>query len=171
MGARGIVFGHFCLLRRDERAKYSATASAMLTSEIWTRPAPAGGSAHRSSSSSSCSSTSSSEKAKPDLRPITDEELPCLRLCEAATRGDSDECTRLLDSGTVKDINWRRPEDGNTAMHLAAEESHVNVVSVLLTRGADVEITNDFLLTPFALATPGGVTEKLLGEVTKPLDE
>merc|ERR1712060_258701 len=110
-------------------------------------------------------------KAKPEPREVTEEELPCLRLCEAASKGDVEECKRLLDSGTVQDVNWQRPEDGNTAMHIAAEESQLGVVSLLLTRGANVEITNDFLLRPHALAAHGGATEKLLDEVTKPLGE
>mmetsp|Transcript_45643 Transcript_45643/g.145680 ORF Transcript_45643/g.145680 Transcript_45643/m.145680 type:complete len:289 (+) Transcript_45643:77-943(+) len=128
-----------------------------------------------SSSSSSSSSSGHVEHHKGGkvsaARVLTRDELPCQQLCDSASRGDAEECRRLLETGDVVDVNWQRPEDGNTALHLAAEESHMPVVRALLAAGANAEVMNHFLLTPFALATPGGEVERLLGQLTKPLSE
>lgn len=103
-------------------------------------------------------------------RELKEEELPCKELCDCAARGDAEACKRLLDSGDILDVNWKRPEDGNTALHVAAEEGHAKVARVLLAAGASPEVTNDFLLTPFVLAEKGGQAERVLSKVTRPLD-
>merc|ERR1712129_473467 len=100
-----------------------------------------------------------------------EDELPCQQLGNAALSGDAEECQRLLESGTVKDVNWKRPDDGNTALHLAAEEGHMQVVKLLLAAGADPEKTNSFFLTAFAIAPQGSRVEALLAGLTKPLGE
>eukprot|EP00434_Breviolum_minutum_P012687 symbB.v1.2.011185.t1/scaffold714.1/size170141/2 len=83
--------------------------------------------------------------------------------------GDAENMMRLLQGGA--DVNWKRPKDGNTALHLAAEMGHTEAVQLLLASRADPEIHNDFALSPFALAQHDSAVEKLLAEVTKPLGE
>lgn len=155
--------------RENEKARREAEEKAVASQRK--------GAARRESASSSSSSSSSDGMdylgrviTKKEPRPITDEELPCLQLCSCAVSGDVDGCKKLLDSGTVKDINWKRPEDGNTALHLAADADHLPVVKLLAASGASPEAVNDFFLRPFNLAKKGGTVEKLLEEITKPLD-
>jgi len=127
----------------------------------------------RQGSSPSSSSSSSSGKWEQGGGPyeVSEEDRPSQQLCDLACQGDADACHGLLEAGAVRDINWRRPKDGNTALHLASEEGHVHIVKVLLAAGADPEVTNDFMLKPFALAQHGGETEQLLRRVTKPLGD
>eukprot|EP00438_Fugacium_kawagutii_P009615 Skav215641 [mRNA] locus=scaffold736:276555:277842:- [translate_table: standard] len=70
---------------------------------------------------------------------------------------------RLLQGGA--DVNWKRPKDGNTALHLAAEMGHLEVVQLLLAARADPESHNDFALSPFALAQHDSTVETLLAQV------
>mmetsp|Transcript_56943 Transcript_56943/g.101935 ORF Transcript_56943/g.101935 Transcript_56943/m.101935 type:complete len:161 (-) Transcript_56943:248-730(-) len=103
------------------------------------------------------------------LRP--EEEAACEELCASAERGDVEVCQRLLGDGSIKDVNWRRPSDGNSALHLAAEEGHCVAVQVLIAAGACSQVTNNFGLTPIALADRGSEVYRLLDETTKPHGE
>ena len=50
-------------------------------------------------------------------------------------------------------LNNRHPErDGNTALHVATENDQPTIIRILLEAGADSEISNEFGLTPLALA-------------------
>lgn len=159
--------------RREARreAEEKARKEAILARATTPRAASSSSSSSSSSEEGGYTVSGSTKKKKEEPRAIREDEIPSMRLCEAAARGDTVECKKLIASGTLQDINWQRPEDGNTALHLAAEDSHLNAVSLLLTHGANPEVTNDFLLRPHALATPGGATEKMLEEFTKPLGE
>eukprot|EP00929_Paragymnodinium_shiwhaense_P078200 TRINITY_DN40493_c0_g1_i1.p1 TRINITY_DN40493_c0_g1~~TRINITY_DN40493_c0_g1_i1.p1 ORF type:complete len:310 (+),score=109.40 TRINITY_DN40493_c0_g1_i1:97-1026(+) len=106
---------------------------------------------------------------KKEARPLTEEEIPNKELCDAAKNGDAQELKRLLDAGTVKDVNWGRPEDGNTALHIAAEEGHSDLVKQLLTKGASVDILNDFGLKAVCLAEKGTKAHRILDKLTAPL--
>ncbi|OLP95225.1 Protein unc-45-like A [Symbiodinium microadriaticum] len=73
--------------------------------------------------------------------------------------------------GGWADVNWRRPKDGNAALHLAAEWGHLEVVQLLLDSRADPELHNNYSMSPFALAAHGSDVENLLAKVTRPLAE
>merc|ERR1712232_1233394 len=101
------------------------------------KPVPAKATVDSDSDSSSSSSDCGRDPRnqyfkKKEPRPLTEEEIPNKELCDAVRSGDKKELERLLESGVVKNVNWRRPEDGNTALHVAAEEGHGAVVRALL---------------------------------------
>jgi hypothetical protein len=130
----------------------------------------------RRDSSSSSSSQSSVEKAgnltsypmaKKAARTLTEADEPYQELCAAALNGNVDECTRLLESGSISDLEWQTPEDGNTALHLAADAGHEPVVKILLEATANPIATNDFDLKPFHLAAPGTPVYQLLLKITR----
>ncbi|CAK0882688.1 unnamed protein product, partial [Prorocentrum cordatum] len=95
---------------------------------------------------------------------------PCQELCEFASRGDLDGCRLLLRGGRVEDLNWRRPSDGNSALHLAAEEGHETVVRLLVAAGASPETKNAFGLKPIALVAPDTEVYKMLDVLTAPME-
>lgn len=158
--------------KQQEAAETKAKAKAAA-------PPPSRRSASNSSSSSSSSDSSREGDwggqrrggRKKEVRAVTEEELPMQQLGQLAQRGDLEACSELLGSGRVANVNWKRPKDGNTALHLAADAGHVSVVEVLLAGKADPESSNDFLLSPFALAAHGSETERLLKKLTKPLGD
>mmetsp|Transcript_42543 Transcript_42543/g.97523 ORF Transcript_42543/g.97523 Transcript_42543/m.97523 type:complete len:144 (-) Transcript_42543:71-502(-) len=98
-------------------------------------------------------------------REVSKEEM----LCRAALSGDTTECMRLLSS--IKDVNWRRPGDGNSALHLAAETGHAAVVRALMAAGASSEIMNNYGLKPIALVDLGTEVYRLLDGVTSLLPD
>ena len=133
-----------------------------------------------SAASSRSSSLDSEASSRKPVREVREEELPSQELCIRASEGDVSEMRRLLQKA---EVNWKRPRDGNTALHLAAEMEHLEVlhralkelrtqaVQLLLEHRADPESCNHFALSAFALAQHGGAVEKLLAQVTKPLGE
>jgi len=84
-------------------------------------------------------------------------------LYEAAGHGDAARVTTLLDGGT--DVNGRT-ESGSYALNNAAVENAVDVMRILLDRGADPNVQNSQGDTPLICATKyaGGnpATVKLL---------
>jgi len=126
----------------------------------------------RSSSSSESSSEDDRYKAsfrapKKSFRVLTDADAPNQELCAAALSGDLDECTRLLESGSIADLNWKTPEEGNTALHVAADADHEPIVRALLDAKANTAEVNDFGLNPFCLAARGTEAYKLLLRSTR----
>mmetsp|Transcript_71011 Transcript_71011/g.148537 ORF Transcript_71011/g.148537 Transcript_71011/m.148537 type:complete len:142 (+) Transcript_71011:140-565(+) len=126
------------------------------------------------SSSSDCSTDSDGQprprrrpKQKKPMRAVTAEEKVNEELTEAAARNDKVAVERLLGSNLVKDINWRRPGDGNSALHLAAAEGYLEVVQCLLDARADPELHNDFGLKPVSLAEAGTKVFELLDGLTE----
>merc|ERR1712151_1336726 len=101
---------------------------------------------------------------------IAEEDRPCQELCESAVSGDAARCEKLLTDG-VRDVNWQRPTDGNSALHLAAEEGHEPVVRALVAAKADPELTNGFGLKPISLVAGGTDIYNLLLRITRPVDE
>merc|ERR1719426_64561 len=87
-------------------------------------------------------------------REVTEEERPSADLCECTEHGTLEEVDSILESGEVKDLNWKRPGDGNTALHLAVEKCDFAIVRRLIECRADVRIRNEFGLNPLALAAP-----------------
>jgi hypothetical protein len=66
---------------------------------------------------------------------------PSDRLAAAARSGDAAEVRRLLDDGLSVDTPLRY---NTTALHPACDRGHVEVVKLLLTRGAKTEVTDSF---------------------------
>jgi cytochrome c len=73
-------------------------------------------------------------------------------LIEAAESGDVELVRQLIDGGA--DLN----EQGQygTALHRALARRHVDVVALLVARGADVDVTNQLLGTPLHVAAGTG---------------
>eukprot|EP00439_Symbiodinium_sp_Y106_P058651 s5262_g8.t1 len=93
-----------------------------------------------------------------------------MALGKLAELGDLSALEEALSRGDA-DVNWRRPKDGNAALHLAAEWGHLEVVQLLLDSRADPELHNNYSMSPFALAAHGSDVENLLAKVTRPLAE
>ncbi|KAJ4980581.1 hypothetical protein NE237_031418 [Protea cynaroides] len=72
---------------------------------------------------------------------------PTFRLMCSANEGDLEGIVELLDSGT--DVNFR-DVDGRTALHVAACQRRVDVVELLLQRGAKVDPKDRWESTPLA---------------------
>ena len=72
------------------------------------------------------------------------------QLQDAARKGDASAVKRLLDDGVDVNTKFRY---GTTALFFACDHGHVDVVRVLLDRGADVTIKDSFYgFTPLMLA-------------------
>ena len=68
------------------------------------------------------------------------EEHLSTRLCEAVARGRTRKFNELLAEGA--DPNWSSPEDGRTALHIAAEKGRAAFVLSLLRAGANICATD-----------------------------
>mmetsp|Transcript_57308 Transcript_57308/g.92856 ORF Transcript_57308/g.92856 Transcript_57308/m.92856 type:complete len:131 (+) Transcript_57308:210-602(+) len=93
---------------------------------------------------------------------------PELFLC--ARRGDASGCEAFTSAKCSQDVNFQEPEHGNTALHVAAEEGHAEVVRVLLASHADPGTKNNYGLKPLELAALGSETFTLLKDCTAPGD-
>ncbi len=71
---------------------------------------------------------------------------------EAARQGDIEQIKKLIEA-TV-DIN-ARDDHGRTALHYAAMIGHKDVVTLLVGIGADVDLTNEYDITPLTEAIDG----------------
>uniref|UniRef100_A0A6V0FK50 Uncharacterized protein n=1 Tax=Zooxanthella nutricula TaxID=1333877 RepID=A0A6V0FK50_9DINO len=127
--------------------------------------------ADRTSESTSCSSTGSPRADEALQADLPESDRPSQELCSAAVKGDTPELQRLLQEGKVKDVNWQRPGDGNSALHLAAEEGHTKAVTALVAAKADPELQNDFGLNAIALAEQGSEVYALLDALTTRPDD
>jgi len=85
---------------------------------------------------------------------LTEEDLN--ELLECSRYGELEDLTYLLDAGA--DINYRRPEDGSTALHMASANGHLEIVSLLLSRGAK-HAANNAGNTPLHWACLNGKSE------------
>jgi ankyrin repeat protein len=70
-------------------------------------------------------------------------------LQNAAYEGHVEVVENLLDQGADKD---KADNDGNTALHLAAENGHFEVANVLLSWGAKLDLCNNQGQTPSDIA-------------------
>ncbi|MHB1456855.1 MAG: ankyrin repeat domain-containing protein [Armatimonadota bacterium] len=64
----------------------------------------------------------------------------------AAAHGDIETVRTALDKGA--DVNALDEPEGTTLLHIAAEEDHIDIVKLLIERGADTEVENGFGETP-----------------------
>ena len=79
-------------------------------------------------------------------------------LAAAARKGDAAAVTRLLDEGVDVNAKFRY---GTTALSFAADHGHLEVVKVLLARGAEVNVKDTFYgATPLTWATSPAMTRK-----------
>ena len=83
----------------------------------------------------------------------------------AAQKGFYLVCERCVDSITEYEVN-SKDDDGYTALHYAAKNGHVNIVSLLVEHGARVNTKTNNDSTPLALAVSAG-----RGHVVRPLLE
>jgi hypothetical protein len=75
-------------------------------------------------------------------------------LSEAANAGHADVVKVLLDHGA--DMNWRDRGMGITALGYAAAQNHAAVVELLLKHGAELELGNEYNVTPLMSAAGSG---------------
>lgn len=79
-------------------------------------------------------------------------------LREAASNGDVDELSRLIQSGT--DLN-STDDTGCSALWLAAYHSHARAVAVLIESSADIELPNEVGMTPLMAAACCGSADTM----------
>src|SRR5262245_1661075 len=79
-----------------------------------------------------------------------------LRLVEAVKSRDASRAQTLLTARPRRvDPNAKQP-DGATALHWAAHWDDERLVDLLIQAGADVNVTNDYGVTPLAVACENG---------------
>lgn len=87
------------------------------------------------------------------------------RFLTAAREGDIESCRFLLDQGA--NIDAQDDYGGETALYLAVERSYIDIVRLLIERGADPNLSEwEFVGTPLSLAVGmenDDITEMLLG--------
>eukprot|EP00931_Biecheleriopsis_adriatica_P089583 TRINITY_DN63683_c0_g1_i1.p1 TRINITY_DN63683_c0_g1~~TRINITY_DN63683_c0_g1_i1.p1 ORF type:complete len:186 (+),score=49.42 TRINITY_DN63683_c0_g1_i1:88-645(+) len=93
-------------------------------------------------------------------------------LFEVAFSGDTKVLEGLLakldDAQVMKVVNMPEHRDGNTAMHIAAEEGNDEIVRVLIGSRANPSRENFHGQTPLDLAAEGTEAHALLEAVTRP---
>merc|ERR1719263_1687924 len=72
----------------------------------------------------------------------------------------------MITKGAIP-VNFKEAEDGNTALHIAAEQDHPGLVKALLDAKADPDLKNDGGLKALDLTSTGTEVSRLLEPVTK----
>lgn len=94
------------------------------------------------------------------------EHAPNMELSRFAAQGDVEACKRIIQTGLV-DVNWMRPPDGFSALHLAVEENHIDVVKLLLDSKANPRLETKYTqLSVLSMAHPGSEALELLKGLT-----
>ena len=75
-------------------------------------------------------------------------------MIDAAYKGNADKVRALLDQGT--DINQRTHLRKQTALMKAAQKGRIEVVKLLLERGADKSLVDSFGRTALIIAAENG---------------
>jgi ankyrin repeat protein len=65
--------------------------------------------------------------------------------------GNLNRAKTMLQEGKVS-ANYKRPSDGNTALHIAADASNLEMAKMVLSFGADTEIPNNDNWLPMHIA-------------------
>jgi ankyrin repeat protein len=76
---------------------------------------------------------------------------------EAAVKGKTDRVIKYIDRDGFS--TGSRNEFGMTALHIAAREGHIRLISNLFDRGADINALNQFRRTPLYMASAAGKSE------------
>ena len=80
------------------------------------------------------------------------------QLQDAARKGDAAAVKKLLDEGIDVNTKFRY---GTTALFFACDHGHIDVVKVLLDKGADLTVKDSFYgFTPLMLAVSPAQTKK-----------
>ncbi|CAE7482045.1 Trpa1 [Symbiodinium sp. CCMP2592] len=87
------------------------------------------------------------------------------KLFKSAERGEAAECRGLLVD-FPRAVNSRSAPDGNTPLHVAAEEGQVETVQVLLQMKANPELRNDYSLRAIDLVEADTAVFNLLNDQT-----
>ena len=83
----------------------------------------------------------------------------------ASKLGREKACQELLNAqASVDDVNL----DGDTALHVACQQGHVDIVNLLLTNGASLNVRNMQGLTCLETAAQAGNGEVALAMVKHP---
>eukprot|EP00019_Armaparvus_languidus_P005129 CAMPEP_0168596482 /NCGR_PEP_ID=MMETSP0420-20121227/10044_1 /TAXON_ID=498008 /ORGANISM="Pessonella sp." /LENGTH=591 /DNA_ID=CAMNT_0008633049 /DNA_START=69 /DNA_END=1844 /DNA_ORIENTATION=+ len=111
-------------------------------------------------------SSVSTKKPKPSLKKTSSKRLKSVKdnfnndtaipfiMCSLAATGDTDAIQKFLkEHQNTQDVVNKADYDKRTALHLAAEEGHMETVKLLLTHGADVNALDRWGATPLAGAT------------------
>ena len=81
-------------------------------------------------------------------------------LVEAAKKGDGDSVYSLL----TKDVDVNTAQlDGTTALHWAAHLNDLKMATLLIEAGANVNVSNDYGITPLSLACTNGSSRMVRG--------
>jgi ankyrin repeat protein len=73
-------------------------------------------------------------------------------MVKAIVQGNPSEVKQLLDKGDAVDAT----QNGQTALHFAAMNGKIDIISILIARGAKVDIQDDQGVTPLMLAASQG---------------
>ena len=87
------------------------------------------------------------------------------KLIDVVKAGDQAECTRLLELEDIDIYIHERDEDDRSSIFWASRQGHVNIVELLLSKGADINDKDDYGLSSILAASVGGhvnVVELLL---------
>lgn len=91
------------------------------------------------------------------------------KLFESTFNGDLEALVVLLKQPLGKEaLKLREPDDGNTALHVAAAEGQLQAAAELLKAGADPEMTNFIGQKPVHMAAPGTNVHSLLQAHSEP---
>jgi ankyrin repeat protein len=77
------------------------------------------------------------------------------QLLQAAGRNDVPMLCRFIEQGA--NVNWHHPQAGWTPLHHAAELASLEVISILVEAGADIDAQSEDGLTPLALAVDSAI--------------
>jgi len=81
--------------------------------------------------------------------------LPSASLHETAKQGNVAQVKALITSSTINTQN----EEGHTPLYAAIDQDHLEVVELLVAKGADVKITDKYGYTPLHVAASHGQKE------------
>eukprot|EP00795_Rhopilema_esculentum_P010503 gene10503-19218_t len=94
------------------------------------------------------------------------EQLQVLKLLQTVRREDTEQIEKLVLNGIPNLVNFSEPENGETALHLAACANNEKIISHLLGLGASANVADDLGRTPAMRAADYGHIQalKLLAE-------
>eukprot|EP00913_Durusdinium_trenchii_P017309 g16277.t1 len=91
------------------------------------------------------------------------------QLLKLAEKGEAAACDELITHHSLE-VNFQEHQEGNTALHLAAEEGHDSVIRVLLAAKANPNARNTYSLRAIDLADSSSVAFSLLNDAWQILE-